>query len=163
MTASSPDDQTAARPELVEVPEQTTAVVAGVVPMTELPGFFDRSFGLLGSALAVQGATLTSAAFALYRGAPTDVADLEVGFVTPHEIEPSGEVVPGRLPAGTVARLVHSGSFDGLGEAWGRLGSWIGEQGRTPGPTMWEVYLTEPSPDMDPADLRTELNWLLEP
>jgi hypothetical protein len=24
---------------------------------------------------------------------------------------------------------------------------------------MWEVYLTEPSPEMDPADLRTELNW----
>lgn len=29
-------------------------------------------------------------------------------------------------------------------------------------PALWEVYLTEPSPDMDPADLRTELNWLLE-
>lgn len=27
----------------------------------------------------------------------------------------------------------------------------------------WEVYVTEPSPDMDPADLRTELNWPVAP
>jgi effector-binding domain-containing protein len=27
---------------------------------------------------------------------------------------------------------------------------------------MWEVYLTEPSPDMDPAELRTELFWPLQ-
>ena len=26
------------------------------------------------------------------------------------------------------------------------------------GMPFWEVYLTEPSPDMDPANLRTELN-----
>ncbi|MCC5952685.1 MAG: hypothetical protein JJU45_11380 [Acidimicrobiia bacterium] len=62
---------------------------------------------------------------------------------------------------GTAARSTHHGSFDGLGEAWGRLGAFIGEQGRAPGPVMWECYLTEPSPDMDPADLRTELTWPL--
>jgi effector-binding domain-containing protein len=58
-----------------------------------------------------------------------------------------------------VARVVHAGSFDGLSEAWQRLGAWIGEQGLEPSDDYWEVYLTEPSPDMDPADLRTELNW----
>ena len=42
-----------------------------------------------------------------------------------------------------------------------RLAAWMGEQGLTPGPVLWEVYVTEPSPDMDPADLRSELNWLL--
>ena len=25
----------------------------------------------------------------------------------------------------------------------------------------WEVYLTEPSPKMDPNELRTELNWTI--
>ena len=55
--------------------------------------------------------------------------------------------------------MVHAGSFDGLSEAWQRLGAWIGGQGLTPANDYWEVYVTEPSPDMDPADLRTELNW----
>ena len=63
--------------------------------------------------------------------------------------------------AGGSPRLVHEGSFDELGSSWGRLGQWIAAAGLTPGEDMWEVYVTEPSPDMDPADLRTELNWTI--
>jgi effector-binding domain-containing protein len=61
-----------------------------------------------------------------------------------------------------VARLVHAGGYDQLGEAWGRLGAWIAGQGLTPGADLWEVYVTGPSPDTDPADLRTELFWAVQ-
>jgi effector-binding domain-containing protein len=61
-----------------------------------------------------------------------------------------------------VARLVHQGGYDQLGAAWDRLRSWIDGQGLTPGRELWEVYVTEPSPDIDPATLRTELNWTIE-
>lgn len=150
-------------PELVTVPEQTTAVVVGrQMPMAELPAFFDRSFGLLGGTLAGQGVPPTGPAFAKFRGAPAETVDLEVGFATAGPIEPAGPVVPGTLPAGRVARSVHHGSYEDLGESWGRLRAWIGEQGLTPSETYWEVYLTQPSPDMDPAELRTELNWLVD-
>lgn len=89
----------------------------------------------------------------------TDEPELEVGFVTEEPVETDGEVRSSTLPAGQVARTMHRGSFDGLGESWGRLRTWTNDQGMTPGPVMWESYLTEPSPDMDPADLRTELTW----
>ncbi|WP_346158586.1 GyrI-like domain-containing protein, partial [Nonomuraea recticatena] len=62
-------------------------------------------------------------------------------------------------PGGGVARVTHTGSFDELDESWKRLAAWIGARGLTSGTTRWEVYTTEPSPDMDPADLRTELHW----
>ncbi len=142
--------------EIVEHEARVTAVVRGTVAMTDLAGFFDRSFGLLAPTLADQGVVPQSAAFALYRSVPTDVVDLEVGFVTDRAVQPTDDVVVSELPGGTVARTVHAGSFDGLGDAWGALMGQVVAQGRTPG-TMWEVYLTEPSPDMDPADLRTEL------
>ena len=147
-------------PVVVEVEPTTTAVVRSVVPTTGLADFFDRAFGQLGAALAEQGVAPTGAAFALYHRAPDDTADLEVGFPTAGAIEPRGDVEPSRLPGGRVARAVHAGSFDGLGDAWGRLLDWVRAEGLEPGPTeaFWEVYLTEPSPDMDPADLRTELN-----
>lgn len=147
--------------ELIDHDRQVTAVVRGVVPVAELPPFFDRSFGELGRVLGDQGMTPRSAAFALYHGAPTDVADLEVGFATDAPVTPAGDVVVGSLPAGRVARSVHAGSFDGLGDAWGALMARIVERGLTPGSSMWEVYLTEPSPDMDPAALRTELNVIV--
>lgn len=154
-----PDTATGPTPELIEVEPRTTAVVEGVVPVAELAEFFDRSFGLLAEVLQEQGASIESPAFGLYRGPVADTVDLEVGFVTAAAVDPSGDVVPSELPGGRVARVVHHGSFDELGSAWSRLGEWMHAEGLAPGPVMWEVYVTEPAPDMDPADLRTELNW----
>jgi effector-binding domain-containing protein len=54
---------------------------------------------------------------------------------------------------------VHHGSYDQLTAAWAQLEAWMREHDLEPAPSSWEVYLTEPSPDMDPADLRTQLVW----
>lgn len=160
MTSSASGTETgASEPELVTLEGATTAVVRGVVPTARLAGFFDRSFRAIPAAIAAQGITITGPAFAFFRGAPGETADLEVGFSTHGTVRAEGDVVASSLPAGRVARLVHSGAFDELGTSWARLESWIGRQGLTPAPVLWEVYLTEPSPDMDPRDLRTELNW----
>jgi len=145
--------------ELVEVSRRATAVVRGTIPMAELPAFFDSAFEQLATALTRQQRTISEPAFALYHGAPTEVARLEVGFPVETEVEPTGDVEASHLPAGKVARTIHRGSFEQLGDSWGRLGAWIGDRDLEPGESMWEVYLTEPSPDMDPADLVTELNW----
>ena len=148
-------------PELADLNEITTAMIHGVVPMAEIADFFDRSFSELATVLDRQGIAPTGPAFARYAGPPGETADLEVGFPVSGSVTPEGQVCPSRLPAGPVARLVHAGGYDRLGESWGRLGSWIAEQGLTPGADLWEVYVTEPRPDMDPADLRTELFWAL--
>ena len=149
-------------PAVVTLEPATTAVIRRAVPMDRLPEFFDGSFGALAAAVIGQGAGIAGPAFALYHGMPTDTVDLEVGFPTQRAVVSDGDVVASALPGGRVARAVHAGSFDGLGPAWGRLRSWIDEQGLRAGETFWEVYLTQPTPDMDPADLRTELNWPVE-
>src|SRR5262245_39066588 len=149
--------------EIVDAPLATTAVIRAVVPMSELAGFFDRSFGTLMGTIAQQGVTIVGPAFALYRSPPTDTADLEIGFATDRPVDAGGEVEASSLGGCRVARMIHAGAYDQLGESWGRLRAWIAGHGDlTPGPALWEVYVTQPSPDMDPADLRTELNWSLE-
>jgi effector-binding domain-containing protein len=149
--------------ELVAVEAVTTAVVKGAVATNDLATFFDDSFGVLGAVLAHQSVAPTGPAFARYDGPVDETAVLEVGFPTDRAIEPEGSAEASALPAGRVARVIHAGSFDALGGTWQRLEAWINHQGLTPTEVFWEVYLTEPSPAMDPADLRTELNWLLEP
>jgi DNA gyrase inhibitor GyrI len=139
----------------------TTAVVRGVVPMAGLRDFFDASFGALARTIEAQRITMLSPAFGLYHGPPGEALDLEVGFVTDQAVRPEGGVVVGSLPGGRVARLTHCGSFDGLGSSWDRLHSWVRERGLSVGEDRWETYVTQPSPDMDPRDLRTELNWPL--
>ena len=147
--------------ELVTVEAVTTAVVKGTVAAKDLSSFFDDSFGVLGAVLAHQSVASTGPAFARFQGQVEETAVLEVGFPTDRAIEPEGSVEASTLPAGRVARVVHAGSFDTLSGTWERLGSWIKDQGLTPTEVFWEVYLSEPSPDMNPADLRTELDWLL--
>lgn len=149
-------------PELVETTEETTAVIGDVVEVADLPVFFDRSFTSLAEVISSQGVAIMGPAFALFHGPPGETADLEVGFVTDRPVAADGDVRAASLPGGRVARLVHIGGFDLLGSSWAQLRAWIDSQGLVAGRDLWEVYVTEPSPDMDPADLRTELNWLVD-
>lgn len=80
------------------------------------------------------------------------------GTATDRPFAPEAGVAASSLPGGRVARLIHLGAFDGLGTSWERLVAWVHEHGMQPGEVLWEVYLTEPAPDMDPAELCTELN-----
>jgi effector-binding domain-containing protein len=161
---SSHDAETgaaAAKPELLSLDPATTAVIRGTVPAAGLREFFDNSFRTLAQVLGAQRVSVRSPAFALFRGAPTDTFDLEVGFATDRPVQPADGVAAGALPGGRAVRLTHFGSFDGLGSSWERLHSWMLAQGLSAGPQRWEVYVTQPSPEMDPRDLRTDLTWPL--
>ncbi|MFJ4783795.1 GyrI-like domain-containing protein [Streptomyces sp. NPDC088794] len=146
-------------PELAHLDPVATAVVRGVVSTAGLRDFFDASFSTLARTIGAQGITVLSPAFGLYHGSPGETLDLEVGFVTDRAVQPEDGVVVGSLPGGRIARLTHFGSFDGLGSSWERLHSWMRAQDLPAGEDRWETYVTQPSPDMDPRDLRTELNW----
>jgi effector-binding domain-containing protein len=145
-------------PEVVTVARAVTASIRDVVAVDDLATFFDTSFSTIAAVIAAQGVTATGPAFALYHDHPSATTDVEVGFTTDRAIEPASGVTAGSLPAGRVARAVHAGSYDGLSTAWEQLATWISEHDHGFGMPFWEVYLTEPTPNMDPADLRTELN-----
>ena len=163
MTDTEPDSAPAGEPTLVTVEPTTTAVVRGAVPPDQLRDFFDRSFQVLGEVIASpasQRSPVRRSADIAGRSMRTrwtsKWASPRIGPSTP-----TGSAEAGSLPGGRVARLVHPGPFDQLSDAWHRLADWIDTAGLTPGPDRWEVYLTEPSPEMDPADLRTELDWAI--
>ena len=145
-------------PEVVHLEPAITATIRDVVAVDELPAFFDRAFSTLAELISAQGITITGPAFSMYHDHPSDTTDVEVGYCTDRAIEPSAGAGPGMLPGGQVARVVHEGGYDELPAVWDRLGTWMSERGMGFGMPFWEVYLTEPSPDMDPANLRTELN-----
>src|SRR5690606_14011693 len=140
---------------------QVTAVVRGSVRMDELTAFYDRAYRTVAEALGRQGLQPSGPAFGYYLSPPGEHIELEAGFPTVGQLTADADVVASELPAGEVARGTHTGSYDPLGESWGALGQWIASQGRTSGQRLWEVYVTEPSPEMDRASLRTDLYWTL--
>jgi effector-binding domain-containing protein len=146
-----------AEPERVEIGAVPTAVVrrAGLTTDAIRP-FFDAAFPALGAAVVPAGPP-----FAIYRGDPADVFDAEIGFpvAEPLASPVPGELVvePSSLPAGPALAVTHLGGYDSLGDSWGRLIGAVAASGSVPGSTFVEVYLTEPTPDADPAAMRTEL------
>ena len=99
-------------------------------------------------------------AFALYRGDPATSFDLELGFpvARPLVAPVPGEVVvePSFIPAGEALTLTHFGAYDALPQAWAVLSAAAAATGFVP-TFFYEVYVTEPSPQTDPATLRTDL------
>lgn len=151
-----------------------TAVVRAVdVPMSDLSTLFDAAFTALPAELAMAGTGPAGAALALYSRFSDDWSrcDLEVGFPLHEplsgtitvEVGDGGtiDIEPSELPAGRVASALHVGPYDELGPAWQRLTDALIAAGHTPAMPCWEVYLTQPSPDADPVDMRTGLNTLV--
>ncbi|MBI9113756.1 GyrI-like domain-containing protein [Sanguibacter suaedae] len=151
------DAQQPPTPELITVDGTPTMVVRGVVPMSELPSFFDRSFSALGEELGRLGTEPAGPPFSYNVRLPTDTSDLEVGFPVREPVEPTGDVVPSSLPGGRVATVLYQGGYDGLVQAWTRLHEWVAQQGLGVTSGSWEVYLNEPTPDGDPDANRTQL------
>ncbi|MEZ5266368.1 MAG: GyrI-like domain-containing protein [Acidimicrobiales bacterium] len=149
------------QPTIAELGPASLAVIHAVVPMAQLPAFFDAAFTELAAVLAEQGLTPAGPAFAHYHAPPAGSAVLDVGFPVAAEIRPQGRVQPATRSASPAATLVHQGPYDGLGSSWERLAGWIAEQGLTPTDELWEIYETEPTPDLDPNVLRTVLFWPL--
>lgn len=124
------------------------------ITMDDLRPLFDAGY----SAIAASGAPIAGPAFALYTGDVSTWFDLELGFpVTDPLTGPIGEVEPSELPAGDVLVVSHLGGYDGLGPAWGGLFGAAAQRGLQPRGSFYEVYVTEPTPDTDPATLRTDL------
>lgn len=168
----APGPGSSAIPEPVHEPEfretgsaQTAVVKASGVPMSDMPGLFDSVFGTAFPALFATGIIPAGPPFAMYHTVPEGpetLLDLELGFPVHSRLDESvdageHEIVASTLPGGTLAVVSHLGSYDGLGDAWGGLMGEIAGSGRAPLLPFWEIYVTEPVPDMDPATLRTDL------
>src|SRR4249919_2034726 len=66
--------------KIVELQEQPTAVIREQVAMNALPEFFGSAFADVSAAMDAQRVQPAGPPFALYRGMPTEVVDVEAGF-----------------------------------------------------------------------------------
>ena len=127
-----------------------------------MPAIFDETFAALVPALAEAGVQIAGPAISLHHRMPGATMTFEVGFPVAAPLDGQLEAggitfLPSSMPATQVATVSHLGGYDGLGDAWGRLMQQVAADGHQPALPFWEVYVTEPSRDMDPATLRTDL------
>lgn len=144
-------------------PVPTVVVEAQGHPMDELPALFDAVFSRLFPALAEAGVEPAGPAFSLYTRPPTDTVDIQVGVPVATGLSQALDLgddltaIPAELPGGSIGAISHLGGFDGLAEAWNAHMQALVAAGHHPDMPFFEVYVTEPNPEMDSADLRTDL------
>lgn len=136
--------------ELVDTQPEQVAVVRGHVTVTEIPGFLGAAFGEVIQTLSAQGLAPTGAPFGRFVPAG-DGFDVEAGFPATGDVTPAGRVIPGELPGGPTARVMHKGGYGEVAAAYDAAVEWVGAHGYVATAPPWETYLDGP----DVAEPRT--------
>ena len=145
-------------PEITETATQLTAMIHLTIPREEIRTVMGPGLGELRAALAAQGITAAGPWLTHHLKMDPNIFDFEICVPVNSRVVPAGRVQPGELPATRVARTIYRGGYEGLGRAWHEFDAWIAAHGHTPGPDLWERYVTGPELDPDPLTWRTELN-----
>ena len=144
---------------IVDLTEQHTAVVHEKVPMAELTDFFARAFEATMRAIRAQRDAPVGPPFGAYHGMPGETVDVEAGFPVASPIEDTDDVVGSTLPGGRAVEAMHVGPYDTMTRTYAEIEAWMAENGATPGPLMWESYLSDPGNEPDPQTWRTLIVW----
>ncbi len=107
------------------------------------------------------GIALVGPPFTRYRSWGPALLSIEAGLAVAPGAQGSGDIEVGELEAGPAATTVHTGPYDGLGDAHAAVQRWIEANGLTAGVAPWEVYLTDPGEVPNPAEWKTEIVWPL--
>ena len=140
---------------VVDAAARPTAVVAATTTWPEFPALWPRLLGEVWDCLRAGGVRSGCPNAMLFLD---DVPHVEVGVVLERPCPLTGRVTASELPAGRVAVTVHRGPYAGLAAAHEAVADWCRAQGRQLAGPRWEVY--GPHRD-DPAELTTEISWLL--
>jgi effector-binding domain-containing protein len=119
---------------------------------------------LVAYALA-NGIELAGPPFARYFARSSERIDFEAGIPTLKE-QPGNAalgITAGALPAGPAIATVHQGAYERLPEAHAALARWARANGKQAGGAAWDVFLTNPLQEPDPARWRTKVFLPLAP
>ncbi len=141
----------------VMLDEQMTAVADAELPVADIGPWLAKAYHAVYAACRAQGLQRTGAPFARYRLRGRDTCTIEAGFPVEGPIKRTGDVRPSSLPEGAAASVVHIGPYETMEQTYEALVAWIERRGGAPVGDAWEIYLSDPRMEPDPATWRTEI------
>lgn len=139
---------------------QVTAVARSTLAVAEFGPWLGKVYPAVVEALVTRQAGPAGPPFARFHRLADGRFEVEAGFPASRPFEAAdfenGEVVPSELPGGQVAVTMHAGSYDQIEPAYQAVAAWVTEHGGEPAGDPWEVYLSGPPTEPDPA------NWLTQ-
>ena len=154
--------------EITRTAARQSVAIRNVVPMQDLDigAIFDEDATRLVTYLEQRDISPAGSPYARYWEYGPDQVDIEIGIPVDADLDDLGDLRPegiigvSELPGGPAARLLHSGSYDGLAAAYQRLEGYLTETGNRPTGAPWETYLVMPDAvGGDASMLQTEVIW----
>ena len=144
--------------EIKSVRAKEAASVREAIPRDDITESLGRMYRAVYDAINKQGIKPSGAPFARYH-AFGSVVDLEAGLPVERPIQVDGNVKPSQLPGGPAAVAVHAGPYEGLVNTYNAIEAWMKDTGRTATGGPWEIYLTDPTSEPNPARWLTQIIW----
>lgn len=162
MCPSSPQDDPRWPVEVRDEPAQTVLAIRAVVASAELVRFFDEAIDQMQAYLSVQNTAPSGPSFSIWHSGPGDIpgySDLEVCTPIPSSVLEHGRMRVQRFPASRQAVALHSGPYEGMGDAFGAVYAWLQDHGHESVGPPRDTILVGPRETSDPAMYRTEIAY----
>jgi effector-binding domain-containing protein len=139
--------------------EQPTVVMRTIVPVESIPAFLEKAFTAAAEHIGAHDADFAGPPFARYLPVSDDFRafEIEAGFPVTPAIPGEGEIEASTLPGGEAATVTHTGPFDAMRPTYEAITAWLDTHRATPSGAPWEVYLSDPDDEPDPAAWRTDI------
>jgi effector-binding domain-containing protein len=137
--------------------EQPTAIATATLSVAEIGPWLGKAYSEIAGLLSRQGVEMTGPPFGRYHQVAEHRFEVEAGAPVPSQVAAEGDVRSSSLPGGQVAVTMHVGPYDAMRPAYEALLGWVQEHGGEPTGDAWEVYLSDPQREPDPATWRTEI------
>ena len=137
--------------------EQPAAVCTETLSISELPAWLGRSLATVVEWLPSQRSHPAGPPFARYHRLDDGRFVVDAGFPVSAPVTGSDSVRGVTLSGGTVATTVHVGPYDQMAPGYRAVETWITAHGGEAVGDPWEVYLSDPGAQPDPATWRTEI------
>jgi effector-binding domain-containing protein len=145
-------------PWIEEMPEQAVAFIPITVARSQIQTVMMPGLSEIQSALSDQGLAPAGPWLTHHHYLKPDVFHFDICVPVTKSIKPQGRVRPGILDARKVARTIHRGPFEQLGQSWGAFMAWVSAQGLPACIDFFECYAKGAEASPDSAQWETELS-----
>jgi len=128
-----------------EVSAQQVAAVRRHTSMQTIGDDISAGFNQVSEAMETVGVRMVGRPFIVFHGRIDDVSGGDIEICSPVSMPfPGTEEVYGmEVPGGTIASMIHHGSYDEMAPAYAAVMTWMGEHGLEPSGPPREYYLND--------------------
>lgn len=141
-----------------QLEEQTVLYIEAKCEQSEIAQALGNCLPAVYGYAAKSGITMMGPPYARYPSWGPGLITIQGGMPVAPGSKGEGDIKLGKLPAGKAAVTIHTGPYDGLGDAHHAVQKWLDDNGFKHG-APWEVYLTDPGEVPNPEEWKTEVVW----